>query len=106
MEPSTWNIGAGDSNRTLFFVDIIKGPTNWTLTYFRNTNSACTDVSKATFDANVVLPTPSVTDHSFQSGQSWGVNEAANGYMDHVNINWNFTVPVFKISDITIVKLA
>jgi hypothetical protein len=106
MEPSTWNIGADDSSRTLFFVDITKGNPAWSLTYFRNTNTACTDVDKDTFDAQVILPSPSLTDHSFQSPQSWNVNEAANGYMDHININWNFAIPVFKISDITVVKLA
>jgi len=106
MEPSTWCIGATDNNRTVLFVDIQKGPTQWTLSYFRNTDNNCVDVSKATFDAQVVSGNPVIAGHGFQTPGNLLVNEAANGIMDHINVSWNFGVPVFKISDLAVVQLA
>jgi hypothetical protein len=107
MEPSTWVLGATDSNRTCLFVDITKNIGGWVLQYFRNTDTSCPDVSKATFDAQVVTESPTVSGHSLVPAQTWGiVNEATNGYFDHVNLNWNHASPTFKISDITLVKFA
>jgi len=107
LEPSTWVIGATDSNRTCLFLDILKADSGWILQYFRNTDTSAPDVSKATFDAQVIVPSPTITGHSLVPAQTWGtVNEATNGYFDHLNINWNHTSPQFKISDITVVKLA
>jgi hypothetical protein len=107
LEPNTWNIGATDSNRTLFFVDIIKGNPDWHIQLFRNTDTACTDVDKATFDAQVVNEVATLAGHSFTPLNDWGImRESTYGVFDHVNINWNHTNPVFKISDLAVVQFA
>lgn len=105
METASQFIGATDTNRTLLFVDIFRRTTNYSCRYFRNTSTAVTDVSKATFDAQVLLTTPTVTNHSFVATQAWACNEATNGYFDHVNLSW-VNSSTIKISDIAVVRLA
>lgn len=106
MENDTWQIGATDSNRTCLFVDITKGPVNYTCTYLRNTQNACTDVDSATFLNQALNDPPTIADHSFVPAQAWAVNEATQGQFTAVNISWNRSSPVFKISDIAVVQLA
>jgi len=105
LEPSTWVIGASDTNRTLMFLDITKNVGGWKLNIFRNTSTSVTDVDKATFDSVVTTESAVLTGHSFAGEQTWGhVDETTNGAFNHVNLSWNHNTPVFKISDLTLVK--
>lgn len=107
LEPGTWQIGATDSNRTLLFLDILKNISGWKVQVFRNTDASVADVSKATFDAQVINESASVPGHGFAPVNTWGtVDEATNGYFDRVNLNWNHDSPAFKISDLTVVQFA
>lgn len=107
LEPATWNIGAGDSNRTCLFVDIIKGTPNWSVQVFRNTATACTDVDQATFNAQVVNENAVVGGHGFTPVDPWGgVAESTYGVLNYLNIHWNHTTPIFKISDLAVVQFA
>jgi len=106
METVGWQIGATDTNRTLFFLDIAKGSPDYTVSFFRNTGTACTDVDAATFLSLVSSSSPSLTDHSFTTPASWAVNEATEGQFTAVNVSWNHSNPVFKISELAVVRLA
>lgn len=106
METDQWQIGAGESNRTCLFVDILKGNPNYSCQYFRNTQNACTDVDSATFLNQALNDPPTIADHSFVAAQSWAANDTTQGQFTAVNISWNRTTPVFKISDLAVIQLA
>lgn len=103
-EPATANIFCSDTSRTAYFVDITKGSPNFSATYFRNTSATATDLDKATFDAQVIMAVPTITNHGMSNASVSGVDEATNGYFDHINVYWSRSTTI-KISDLTVVRL-
>ena len=106
IEGGNYYTAAANTNRVLLFCDISKSFNTYTLNYFRNTNIACSDVSQATFDAQVLAQTPVVTDHAYSNSTTRTADEATNGLFDHINLSWvNTSGATLKISDIAAVRL-
>ena len=104
LENSTMYMGANDSLRTVLLCDITRSGTTYTVTQFRNTSTACTDVSQATFDSVARMGEPVLTNHGYNTGTTITVNEPTDGIFDHVNVAWNHDDPVIKISDLKVVR--
>lgn len=97
-------VGAEDDHRVLVFCDVSRRSTTYSIKFFRNTNLACTDVSRATFEAASLLEAPTVTDHSFNQGCTCVVDEQTYGIFNSIGLNWNKASPTIKISDLRVVR--
>jgi hypothetical protein len=102
IESGTGIYGAGDSNRTLLFCEFTKGTPSWSMRYFRNQGGAVTDVSAATFAAQVRLDDPVLVDHAWNTGSTMPVSEATNGYFTHAFVSWTGASCTIKISDFAV----
>lgn len=95
--------------RSCLFVDITKGSPNFTFNIFCfniANGFISSDTSLATYLANVVLPSPSVTNHAMSGAITLAIDEATNGYFDSVGIAWDRTDALIEISDVCVVRLA
>lgn len=93
--------------RWMWFVDILKGTPNYTLSYFAVTSrSTATDVSVADFLTQANLGSPSFAGHGNSGTQTIAVDEATNGTLDCVNISWDRVTPEIELSDLAVVKLS
>ncbi len=93
-------------NRSLLFVDITKGVgTNITVGAFMRTASNVADVSYDTFLERAEVAVPVEAFHAFVTPVAVPVDEAANGYLNSVNVAWGITTPHIHICDVAIVKL-
>jgi hypothetical protein len=63
------------------------------------------DVTLATYLAQIVLASPSITNHAAESA-TLAVDEASNGYFDSVGFSWNRTDALIELSDVTVVRLS
>lgn len=100
VEPNQY-LFCSDTSRTCIIVDIRKGSPNFSCQYMRNTSTAATDVSKATFDAQMLLSTPVITNHAFTTDTAVACSESA-GIFDHINIAYSCPTPL-RISDLRVV---
>jgi hypothetical protein len=87
------------------FLDIVKGSPNFSFTLFSKNTSTTLDVTKATFDAQVVTSSPVITSHISGTTRTLAVSEA-DGALNAVNIFWDRGAPKIEISDIAIVRFA
>lgn len=96
------------ANRTAMFVTITKGSPNYTFSIFSRNTPAASDVTLATFLAQVDLAIPAMTNHGSDNGtfNTIAIDEGANGTFDHVNIAWDRSGPQIHVSDLGISKLA
>jgi hypothetical protein len=102
--PATHYLGTTDDHRTLLFIDFTKGSPNWTVDYWMNELPACDDRSQADFEAYSLILSPSIVNYNWYGAMAMPVDEAADGYFTHVNIAWNNTAPVIKVSDLRVIK--
>ena len=97
------------ASRIVMFLDITKGSPNFTFNLFtwQNNigNGAMGDVTLATYLAQIVLASPSITNHAAESA-TLAVDEASNGYFDSVGFSWNRTDALIELSDVTVVRLS
>lgn len=109
--PATaWGIGAqaatAGADRSLFFVDILKGSPNFTLQCFgwQNTGAAPVDVSLTNFLLQMELATPNQANHTFSATQTLAVDEGVDGSLDNFMMSWDRTSPEIEVSDIAVTR--
>jgi len=108
---SSWNVtpravNSTTENRSVLFLDITKGSPNFTGKIFCRNGDTTGDVTLATYLAQAVLSSPTVTNHTMSSDVTLAIDEATNGYFNAVNIAWNRSDALMEISDIAVVRLA
>ena len=97
---------ATTATRRMMFVDLTKGSPNFTFAaLFCSGTAASPDVLDTDFLAQVVLSTPSFTNHTYSGGSTLAVSET-DGTLTHVNVAWNRSTPTFEICDLAVVQLA
>lgn len=100
---------ATQAYRSCLFADITKGTPNFTASCFcyniANAFVSGPDVSLATYLANVVLPSPSVSSHAMSGNITLAVSESS-GSLDSVGIAWDRTDALIEVSDVTVVRLS
>jgi hypothetical protein len=97
---------ATTANRICVAVEITKGSPNYNFISLSQTGTAA-DLSLATLEAQIVLATPSIAQHIYNSGGSinLAVSEAA-GTFDAVGFAWNHSDSLVELSEHGVVKLA
>lgn len=94
------------TTRNVMYCDLVKGSPNYTLKLFARNTWTYADVSKATFDAQALLVSPTVANHGQLTDRTLAVDEATNGTLNCVNFSWDRTDFLLEISDISVVRLA
>ena len=108
----TFYPSADPSVRELLFVDIVKASPRYQIGCFckSSLNVNRVDVSYDTFIQYMTLEAPvlSGSSNSPPSASYNGISadEAADGYLDTVNVAWDRSVPSFEISDIAVTRFA
>jgi hypothetical protein len=98
-------VDATTAGRGVLFLDVTKGSPNFTLNVFARTVATSNDVDLATYLAQVVLDSPTVTNHTFLGAQTLAIDEATNGFFNAVGFAWNRSDALIELSDVTVVKL-
>jgi hypothetical protein len=97
---------ASNANRTLCFIDITKGSPNFSFKHFCQSTGTTTDVSKATFLAQMEASTPSLAQHAYYGPQTLAVDEATNGFLDSVCVAWDRAAAAIEICDIAVTRFS
>lgn len=97
---------ATTANRGVIFLDITKGSPNFTLNAFFRWTGTASDVSVADYLDQLVVASPTITNHQATTSPTIAIDEAANGFFNAVNFAWDKTAPVIEISDIAVVKFS
>lgn len=93
------------ADREVFFVDILKGSPNYTISLFCGNSGTLTDISSASFLSQMQLASPSLGSHASAGSLAIAVDEAANGVLDAVNVWWDHADSLCEICDIAVVRL-
>ncbi len=93
------------ANRSVLAVDITKG-SPFTCKFFSRSTGTASDVDLATYLAQIVLVTPTVTNHALTAAFSLTVDEPTSGYFNAINAGWDRTSPAIELSDIAVVRLS
>jgi len=89
--------------RSMLMLELTTGSPNYSFRLFRRSATG-TDVSTATFRAQMEAITPTVTNHGFAGPQTLAVNEGVDGTLNAVNVYWNLTTSSMEIEEIMVVK--
>jgi hypothetical protein len=92
----------------VIFLDLVKGSPNYTMKLFAPSYStgAMADVTLATFNAQALLLSPTITQHAQKTDRTLAVDEATNGTLNHVNFLWSRSDFLLEVSEISVLKIA
>lgn len=96
-------ISASSNRYVCWFVDMIFGSPNYTIKIFYNVGTA--SVSQATWQAQMVAPTPVIVGHTYTAGQTIAVDEGTDGTLDSVNFIYQPGNSSCLIADLGVVRL-
>lgn len=97
---------ATSANRCLCFIDITKGSPNFSFKHFCQATATTTDVSVATFMAQMEASTPSLAQHTYYGPQTLAVDESVDGYLDSVCVAWDRAALAIEICDLAVTRFS
>lgn len=97
--------GGSNTDRKIFFLDIVKGSPNFSLSLFAWSSGAI-DVTDNQFLLAMEQAAPSLTNHAAVSAQTIAVNEGTNGTLNAVNISWGRSTPEVEVCSLAIARFA
>jgi hypothetical protein len=102
-----WSADPTSATRRMLFADIIKGSPNYSINMFYcNTAASGNDALDTDFRTQVLLASPSFTNHQFTAGVGALAFDQVAGVLDCVNVTWELYSVRFHICDLAAVVIS